>query len=86
MSVRAKFDAGTTGVSDMSASTQNVIVAGWYSVDSGKRDGVIERFKDMVVRARSKAGCLDMAITADPVDSNRINIFEFWRSEKDFNS
>jgi quinol monooxygenase YgiN len=86
MSAQTKFDAGTTGVRDMSTSTQKVIVAGWYSVDPGKRDGVIENFKDMVVRARSAAGCLDMAITADPVDSNRINIFEFWRSEKDLNS
>lgn len=67
-------------------STQKVIVAGWYTVDPSKRDEVVERFKDMVLRARSTPGCLDMAITADPVDSNRINIFEFWRSEKELNS
>ena len=67
-------------------STQKVIVAGWYAVDPSKRDEVVEKFKDMVLRARSAQGCLDMAITADPVDSNRINMFEFWRSEKDLNS
>ncbi len=65
---------------------QKVIVAGWYTVDPGKRDEMVEKFKDMMLRARSTPGCLDMAITADPVDSNRINMFEFWRSEKDLNS
>jgi quinol monooxygenase YgiN len=67
-------------------STQKVIVAGWYAVDPSKRDEVVEKFKDMVLRARSFPGCLDMAITADPVDPSRINMFEFWRSEKDLNS
>jgi hypothetical protein len=39
-----------------------------------------------VIRARSASGCLDFAITADPIDSNRINNFELWQSEKDLNS
>lgn len=67
-------------------STQRVIVAGWYTVDPSKREDMVEKFKDMMLRARNTPGCLDMAITADPVDSNRINLFEFWRSEKDLNS
>ncbi len=46
------------------------------------RDEMVEKFKDMVLRARGAPGCLDMVIAADPVDSNRINLFEFWRSEK----
>jgi hypothetical protein len=48
--------------------------------------GAGKNFKDLVLRARSAPGCLDFAITADPVDSNRINNFEFWQSEKDLNS
>lgn len=67
-------------------SKQTVIVAGWYTVDSKKRDEVVASFKDMVIRARSAPGCLDFAITADPVDSDRINMFEFWESEKNLNS
>src|SRR5688500_16259196 len=65
---------------------QTVIVAGWYTVDSKKGDEVVASIKDMVIRARSAPGCLDFAITADPVDSDRINIFEFWESEKNLNS
>jgi len=67
-------------------SKQTVIVAGWYTVDRKKRDEVVASFKDMVIRARSAPGCLDFAITADPVDSDRINMFEFWESEKNLNS
>jgi hypothetical protein len=33
----------------------------------------------MVVRARQQDGCLDLSIAADPVDHERINIFECWR-------
>ena len=67
-------------------SDQKVIVGGWYTVDPKRRDEAVENFKDLVLRARSAPGCLDFAITADPVDSNRINNFEFWQSEKDLNS
>lgn len=67
-------------------SEQKIMVAGWSTVDRKRRDAVVKDFKDLVLRARSAPGCLDFAITADPVDSNRINIFEFWQSEKDLNS
>ena len=67
-------------------SQRKVIVAGWIAVDPRKRGEVVESFKDMVLRARSAPGCLDFAMTADPVDSDRINLFEFWQSEKDLNS
>ena len=65
-------------------SEQKVIVAGWYTVDPKRRDEVVENFKDLVLRARSAPGCLDLAITADPVDSNRINNFEFWQIREGF--
>jgi quinol monooxygenase YgiN len=60
-----------------------VIVAGWYTVNPRRRDEVVESFKDLVLRARRAPGCLDLSITADPVESNRINLFELWRSEGD---
>jgi quinol monooxygenase YgiN len=60
-----------------------IIVAGWSTVAPEKRDAVVASFKSLVLRARSAPGCLDLAITADPVDPSRINIFEFWRSEAD---
>jgi quinol monooxygenase YgiN len=63
-----------------------VIVAGWCTVDPNKRDEAVEHFKDMVLRARRAPGCLDFAMTADPVDSNRVNLFELWQSEEALNA
>jgi quinol monooxygenase YgiN len=64
-------------------SDKKVIIAGWCIVDPKKRDEVVASFKDLILRARGAPGCLDLAMTADPVDPSRINNFEFWRSEKD---
>jgi quinol monooxygenase YgiN len=65
---------------------RKVFVAGWFLVDPEKRDEVVESYNDLVLRARSAPGCLDIAISADPVDPSRINNFEFWQSEKDLDS
>lgn len=67
-------------------SERKVIIAGWCTVDPKRRDEVVENFKDLVFRARNALGCLDFAITADPVALNRIDNFEFWQSEKHLNS
>jgi quinol monooxygenase YgiN len=63
-------------------SEPKVIVAGWCIVDAKRRDEAVESFKALVLRARRAPGCLDLSITADPVDSNRVNIFELWQSER----
>src|SRR5262245_17266922 len=67
-------------------SDRKVIVAGWITVDPKKRDEAVDSFKDLVLRARNAPGCLDFAITADPVDPSRANIFEFWQSQKDLDA
>ncbi|PWU70097.1 putative quinol monooxygenase [Gracilibacillus dipsosauri] len=63
--------------------SNKVIIAGWYTVEAKKRDEVVESFEDLIKRARQAPGCLDLAITADPIDPTRINNFEFWESEGD---
>ncbi|WP_202077926.1 putative quinol monooxygenase [Caldalkalibacillus salinus] len=67
-------------------SANKVIIAGWYTVDPSKRDEVVKAHEPLVKRARQSPGCLDLAITADPVDPARINNFEFWQSEEDLQS
>jgi quinol monooxygenase YgiN len=64
-------------------SEPKVIVAGWCTVDAKKRDEAVQSFKSLVLRARRAPGCLDLSITADPVEANRINVFELWQSEGD---
>ena len=67
-------------------SEEKVIVAGWFTVDPGKRDAVVESFKDLMLRARSFPGCLDLAITADPLHPGRVNNFELWESAEALNA
>ena len=54
------------------------IIAGYVTVDEGKRDAFVEAHRDLITRARQAPGCLDVAITADPVDPRRIYNYERW--------
>jgi quinol monooxygenase YgiN len=56
------------------------IIAGYITVDEDRRDAYVEAHRDLVTRARQAPGCLDVAITADPVERRRINNFELWDS------
>jgi quinol monooxygenase YgiN len=56
------------------------IIAGHVTVDDDKRDAFVEAHRDLVKRARQAPGCLDVAITADPIDPRRINNYERWES------
>jgi quinol monooxygenase YgiN len=58
-----------------------VIVAGHLIVDPEQRDSYLIGCKDVVDQARRAPGCLDFAITADLLDSSRVNIFERWESQ-----
>lgn len=66
--------------------TRRIVVAGFCTVDPSKRDQVLASFKDLILRARNATGCLDMAISADTVDPARINTFELWASQRDWNA
>lgn len=59
-----------------------IIIAGYSRTDRNKRDAVVEKFADMVARARKQDGCLELSISSDSVDPERINIFECWRDQQ----
>ena len=59
-----------------------IIIAGHTLTDADKRDSAVAAFADMVARARAHDGCLDVAISADSVDPERINVFELWRDQR----
>jgi quinol monooxygenase YgiN len=56
------------------------IIAGHVTVGEDERDAYVEAHRDLVQRARQAPGCLDVAITADPVDPGRINNYERWKT------
>lgn len=58
-----------------------IIIAGHTLTDAAGRDAAVQAFAGMVERARKRDGCLDMSIGADPIDPERINVFECWRDQ-----
>jgi quinol monooxygenase YgiN len=59
-----------------------IIIAGHTLTESGKRDAAVRAFGEMLERARKHDGCLDLSISADPLDAERINVFELWRDQE----
>lgn len=57
-----------------------IIVAGHLTVDADARDAYLRSCDDVVRTARATDGCIDFAISADLVDSTRVNICEHWRN------
>lgn len=58
-----------------------VIVAGHITVKPQEREEYLAGCVPVIEAARAASGCLDFAISADLVDSGRINIFERWESQ-----
>ena len=63
-----------------------VIIAGHAEVDATDRDRYVHAHQDLVRRARQAPGCLDVAISADPLTPARVNIFERWESMEDLDA
>ncbi|HWK13208.1 MAG TPA: antibiotic biosynthesis monooxygenase family protein [Rhizobiaceae bacterium] len=60
-----------------------IIIAGhWQTRNAAARDAAAAAFANMVERARKQEGCLDLSIGADPLDPQRVNIFECWRDQQ----
>ena len=57
-----------------------IIVAGHLIVAAEDRAAYLAGCVSVVAQARRAPGCLDFAITADPLDPGRIAIFERWES------
>lgn len=58
-----------------------VIVAGFIAVDPERRDSYLADCAAVIKLARCAPGCLDFAISADPLDPGRVNIMERWESQ-----
>ena len=59
-----------------------IIIAGYSLTEAGARDAAITAFTDMMKRARRQDGCLDLSLSPDPLDADRINVFELWRDQE----
>ena len=58
-----------------------LIIAGHLIVDPADRDRYVADCATAVKQARRAPGCLDFALTADPLDPARVNVYERWKSD-----
>ncbi len=59
-----------------------IIVSGRIYVRPGARENFLTRSAAAVAQARRTNGCLDFVVSADPVESDRVNVYEEWESEE----
>jgi quinol monooxygenase YgiN len=59
-----------------------LIIAGAARVPAADRDAYVAAHTEMVARARTAEGCLDVAITTDPIDPGRVNVYERWTTQE----
>jgi quinol monooxygenase YgiN len=58
-----------------------IIVAGTLRVDPATRADYLQAVAAATAMARTAPGCLDFAQSADPLEPDRINIYERWESD-----
>ena len=63
-----------------------IIVAGKLLIRLGSRDEFIEKSRESILLARENEACLDFSVSPDPIDMNRVNIFEKWESHSELNA
>lgn len=59
-----------------------VIVAGTIDVAPGERDRYLDSRMASMFSARAEPGCLEFVRSPDPVEPDRIRLFELWESEE----
>ncbi|MEO3976118.1 antibiotic biosynthesis monooxygenase [Streptomyces sp. CAU 1734] len=60
-----------------------IIIAGKLCVEAADRGAYLAGCEQVVEAARAAPGCLDFALSADPVRPDRINVYERWESDED---
>jgi len=58
-----------------------IIIAGYTLTEVQNRNQAVAAHAEMLARARRCDGCIDIAISADAIDAERINTFELWRDQ-----
>lgn len=59
-----------------------IIVSGRIYVSAGQREAFLTASREAVIQARGAAGCRDFVVAADPIEPDRVNVYEEWDSDK----
>lgn len=57
-----------------------LIVSGRIYITKGQRETFLAVSKESIIAARRALGCRDFVVAADPVEPDRVNIYEEWDS------
>ena len=58
-----------------------IIVSGKIFVRAGTRDDFVAMSREAITMARRAPGCLDFVVAADPLEPDRVNVYEAWETE-----
>jgi quinol monooxygenase YgiN len=61
-----------------------LIVAGSFDVDPAERDAFLAGRLDSMRATRDEPGCLEYVMSADPIEPNRVVLFERWADQAAF--
>jgi quinol monooxygenase YgiN len=57
-----------------------LIVSGRLYIAKGQREAFLAISGKAMTEARRAPGCYDFVVAADPIEPDRVNIYEFWES------
>ena len=60
-----------------------IVVSGRIYVAPETREEFLAASRDSMIAARTSAGCRDFVVAADPIEPDRINVYEEWESAAD---
>lgn len=60
-----------------------LIVSGWLRVNADDRSTYLDNCLEVIRAARAAPGVIAFHLSADPIEHDRINIFEQWESIDD---
>lgn len=60
-----------------------VIVGGVFTVDPEQRVAFLEGRRALMAHSRAEQGCIEYTFAADPLEPNRVVLFEKWASQED---
>jgi len=63
-----------------------IIVSGKIFITPGQRDAFLRASYPAIIQARSAPGCRDFVVSADPVEENRVNVYEAWDSVEELDA
>lgn len=59
-----------------------VIVAGQFRVDPAQRDAFLEGRRAAMERSRGEDGCIEYVFAPDPLEADRVVLYERWASKE----